>query len=74
MRNVNVTTVDPDTLVDIEDVKIDDSLEGKERVEAYIEQISNPYCHKVKQVIVKNVYKEDGLPLEECFKQIAMTS
>lgn len=53
MRNVDIRTVDPDTLVDINDVKIDKSLPQAERVRDFIRQIKNPYCYKCGKAVVK---------------------
>ena len=58
MRNVDIRTVDPSTLVDISDVKIDTSLPKEERMKQYIEQIKNPYCFKCGKIIVKITYSK----------------
>ena len=44
MKNVDVRTVDRDRLVDINEIEIDDNLPPKERAEAFLRQIKNPYC------------------------------
>ena len=71
MKNVDVWTVDRDRLVDINDIEIDDSLSPKERAEAFLRQIKNPYCFRVGKVVVKNVYSDDGVSLQERFEQFA---
>ena len=43
-------------LVDIRDVVIDKSLPLEERVKSYVEQIKNPYCFKVGDVVVRVSY------------------
>jgi predicted RNA binding protein with dsRBD fold (UPF0201 family) len=43
MANVDICTVDPDTLVDIETVTIRTDLPKEERILDYIQQIKNPY-------------------------------
>ncbi len=53
MRNVDIRTVDPDTLVDIKDVVIDKDLPPTERVRDFIRQVKNPYCYKSHGMIVK---------------------
>ena len=40
-------------LVDIRDVVIDKSLPLEERVRSYVEQIKDPYCFKVGDVVVR---------------------
>lgn len=57
MQAVDIRTVDRNDLVDIGDVKIDDSLEGEERVDAFIKQIKNPYCYLSNGMVVKVGFK-----------------
>ena len=73
MKNVDVRTVDRDRLVDINEIEIDDSLPPKERTAEFLRQIQNPYCFRVGKVIVKNVYSDDGVSLQERFEQFART-
>ena len=55
---VDVRTVDRNTLVDIESVKIDKSLSDRERVLDYLKQIKNPYCYLYRGTVVKSVSAE----------------
>ncbi len=73
MKNVDVRTVDRDRLVDINEIEIDDSLPPKERAAEFLRQIKNPYCFRVGKVVVKNVYSDDGVSLQERFEQFART-
>ena len=73
MKNVDVRTVDRDRLVDIDEIEIDDSLPPKERAAEFLRQIKNPYCFRVGTVVVKNVYSDDGVSLQERFEQFART-
>ena len=73
MKNVDVRTVDRDSLVDINEIEIDDSLPPKERAAEFLRQIKNPYCFRVGKVVVKNVYSDDGVSLQERFEQFART-
>lgn len=73
MKNVDITKIDPSTLVDIRDVHIPNELTGDERIKEFIKQIKNPYCYRIGDVVIKNAYADDGPELEECFRQIIMT-
>ena len=42
-------------LVDIRDVVIDKSLPLEDRVKSYVEQIKDPYCFKVGDVVVREI-------------------
>ena len=73
MKNIDVRTVDPDTLVDVTKIVIDESLSKEERVAEYLRQVKNPYCCRVGKMVVKNIYSNDGVSLEERFEQFART-
>lgn len=73
MKNVDVRTVDRDSLVDINEIVIDESLPPKERAAEFLRQIKNPYCFRVGNVVVKNVYSNDGVSLQERFEQFVRT-
>ena len=60
MRSVDIKTVDKNSLDDINDVKIDESLPRKERVRDYIRQIGNPYCYLDHGVAVKISFSGKG--------------
>lgn len=53
MKHVDVRTVDPRTLVDRSQLKIDESLPREERLKQYITQLKNPYCYLDDGVVVK---------------------
>ena len=65
LRGVDIRTVDPDTLVDINDVIIDKSLPQPQRLADYIRQIRNPYCYKCGKAIVKVSFADTTATLED---------
>ena len=73
MKAVDVRTLDPETLVDVTKIKIDEGLSKEERVAEFLRQVKNPYCFRVGNMIVKNVYSNDGVSLRERFEQFART-
>ncbi len=54
-------------LVDIRDVVIDKRLTPEERVRSYIEQIKDPYCFKVGDVVVRVSYAGKDKSLTDSF-------
>lgn len=54
-------------LVDIRDVVIDKSLPPEERVKSYVEQIKDPYCFKVGDVVVRVSYAGKDKSLTDSF-------
>ena len=54
-------------LVDIRDVVIDKKLTLEERVKSYVEQIKDPYCFKVGDVVVRVSYAGKDKTLTNSF-------
>ena len=73
MEAVDVRTVDRETLVDVAQIRIDEGLAKEERLKEFIRQVKNPYCFRVGDMVVKNVYSGDGVSLRERFGQFAKT-
>ena len=69
MKEVDIRTVDPDTLMDIDDVKINMDLPCEERILDYIRQIKNPYCYRCKGMVVKISFSGKRR-FEDCLKAI----
>ena len=54
-------------LVDIRDVVIDKSLTLEDRVRSYVEQIKDPYCFRVGNVVVRVSYAGKDKSLTDSF-------
>ena len=65
MKDVDVRTVDPDTLRDIRDVEVRPDLPKKERILDFIRQIGNPYCYRHGKYVVKVSFTDTDVTLEE---------
>ena len=65
MKAVDIRTVDPETLVDIRDVVIDQDLPKEERIQSFVRQIRNPYCFRVGEVVVKTTFADTDVTLDE---------
>lgn len=68
MRDMDIMEADRDTLVDISEIRIDDSRPVEERMEDYLKQARNPYLLKSGDYVLKLCYQEDGESLEERMK------
>ena len=73
MAQVDIRTVDPKELVDIESVKIQTSLPDAERIMDFIKQIKNPYCYLYHGMIVKISFSGKRR-LEDCLKDCLFTN
>ena len=65
MRNTDVRTVDPESLVDARDVLVNTSLQRDERILDYIGRIKNPYCFRHGKTIVKISHADTTATLED---------
>lgn len=73
MKAVDIRTVEPEELVDVREISLDESLSKEERANEFARQVKNPYCFRVGDMIVKNVYSNNGVSLRERFEQFART-
>ena len=65
MKSVDIRTVRREDLVDIRDVHVDPDLPKEERIRSFVEQIKNPYCFKVGNVIVKSCFADTDVTLDD---------
>lgn len=68
MSEVDIRTVDKDTLVDVGDVHIRTDLPKEERMVDFIRQIKNPYCYLSNGMIVKISFAGKDT-LEQCLSR-----
>ena len=73
LKQVDVRTVNPDTLVDIKEIEIDRTLPQGERIQEFIRQIRNPYCFRVGKVAVSVGYAEGGATFEQRMEHYLQT-
>lgn len=65
LKNIDICTVDKDTLVDIDHVVINSELGKQERMEEYVRQIKNPFCFVCNGIIVKTNFSETEDSLQD---------
>ena len=65
LKNVDIRTVNPATLRDIRDVKINTALPKADRIQDYIRQIVNPYCYRHGKYVVKISFADTNVTLED---------
>ena len=74
MRNINILDIDPDTIVDSNNIIVDMNLPVAERVMAHLHQSKNPYFMKVGKIIVKIGFSETDVTATDCFARYMKTS
>ena len=68
MKNSIYEPVDKNTLVDIRDVSVDQSLPVRERILQFIALIKNPYLYKCGDKVVRISFAESEVTFEERMK------
>lgn len=64
-RDVDILTVDPQTLVDRKTVHVNEKLPREQRVRQYARDIKNPYCYLDDGVVVKVSFSDVKDTLED---------
>lgn len=67
LQDIDIRSVKPEDLIDIDSVTIRKDLSPEERVKDYIRQIRNPYCYLSHGVIVKISFSGTRT-LEDCLE------
>ena len=65
MRNVDVRTVERESLADISKIHIDTRMPREQRLADFVRQIWNPYCYRCGKVVVKVSFAETNATLED---------
>ena len=59
--------IDTSALVDIRDIHIDSELPKEQRIRSFVQQVRDPYCFKVGDVVVKVSYSGGDATLTDRF-------
>lgn len=65
MKEVDIRTIDRESLADIRDVQIDRKLPREQRFRDFLGQIRNPYCYRCGKIIVKISFSDTDATLED---------
>ena len=68
LKETDIREVDPDTLVEISEVKIRTDLSQVERLIDYLKQVKNPYCYKIRGIVVKVSFIGEA-SINECLEE-----
>ncbi len=73
MKQVDIRTVKAEELVDITEISLEGCRTKEEKIRSFLEQVGNPYCYRVGNVIVKTRYSENGGSFHERFHQLILS-
>ena len=74
MRNLDVTKVDREDLVDIQEVTVNKNLKQSQRLVDFVRQIKNPYCYRHGEYIVKIGFEDTEVTLTERLKELILNT
>jgi hypothetical protein len=74
MKNIDISAVDPDTIVDASEINVDINLPIPERMADYARRAGNPYFVKAGKIIVKMCYSDTTASASDCFERYIKTS
>lgn len=69
MRNISVAEIEPESLTELRDIKIDPDLPVEKRVLSLLRQTSNPYAYLDNGMVVKISFSETGRTLQSCMEE-----
>lgn len=73
MKNIDIRTVDPNTLVDVNNIEINTKLSIEEKMTDYLRQIKNPYCYKYGDYVIQVGFVDTERTIEDCFEDYLST-
>lgn len=73
MKLVDVRTVSREGLADIREVAVKRRKSAQDKMQDYLKETGNPYCFRVRDVVVKNTYTEDGPKLNDLLRKLILS-
>ena len=65
MAEVDVRTVDIDTLTDLRDIEIDTKAPVEKKLASFARQAKNPYISRIGDYVVKVRYQKEGATIDD---------
>ena len=72
MKKVDVRKVNPEDLVNIRDICVNEELRKDRQAKEFLNLIKNPYCYKYGDYIVKIVFEDTTVTLTERLREIIL--
>ena len=70
---VDFEDVEPGSLTDVSEVRIDKGLPLEKRRQQYLEKVGNPYLVRVGNIKVKVRFADNGVSLEDAFENLLLS-
>lgn len=69
LQNADLKQIDRNTIIDIEDIIIDQGKPKEERIKAFLQNTSTPYFVKHGKVLIRMSFSDDSVLIEECIER-----
>ena len=73
LKDLDIRTIQPDSLEHIENVRINTDLPVEERMKEFVRQIKNPYFFRCGKLIVQVEYSDTDKTINDCLKEYIET-
>ena len=70
LKSVDIKNVDKGSLIDLDEVQIDDTRPVSERILSLLQQVQNHYCFRIGDDAVKVNYKPDVPSFQQNFEDL----
>ena len=72
MKDVDIRTVDPMTLVDASNIPVRRELPRIECIRDFVRRVKNPYCFRIGDVAIKLSFDANGVTLTDRLESLMM--
>jgi len=69
LKNLDIRTIQPESLEYIENVTINSDLPVEERMKEFVKQIKNPYFFRCGKLIVQVEYNDTDKTINDCLRE-----
>ncbi len=69
LKNLDIRTIQPESLEYIENVTINSDLPAEERMKEFVKQIKNPYFFRCGKLIVQVEYNDTDKTINDCLRE-----
>ena len=72
LLDTDFINVDIEQLTDIRNIKIDKNLSQEKRQAQFLKQVGNPYLLRRGSMIIKVIFANNGLSMEQAFENLLL--
>ena len=73
LSEIPIEDIDPESVVDLSKIKINQTLPPEERVRSLLQQVGNPYVYRCGDVVIKVSFTNNGKTFQSCMEEYLAT-